>query len=640
MNVCDSNGACSESNLAIIVNPVNDLPGVESHIFTLNEDDSISGNLSDFATDSEESNLIFSLLSESQNGTIVFNNDGTFQYNPNTNFYGNDAISVEVCDSENGCTMATFAFQILPLNDAPQNQNTQLALPEDTAIQGSLSSLVNDADDESFAFSVIENAQHGTFVIHSNGGFTYAPSAQFFGQDSVLFAACDGAATCDSSWIVFTISLINDAPVVYNEEQQVLMNESVSGSVSANDIDFDEDELIYSIVDNETGGYFQLNNDGSFLFTPATDTTGLFTVAYSACDPSGLCDTGSITFYVTMAEEANTAPSAQNFAIQSCAGGTVSIALEELITDAQEESSALNVVIGTANSGSYQFDSESLTLTYQASQFASGTIAFSYYVCDNGVIAMCDTATISVQILPSSPIQITGFQLSQIDCYGEENGSLSISALSNQGVVSYAWSNGSSQQAINNLAPGKYSVVISSTAPCPINQTAQFTITQPTELIGVYSIAESNGANSVDSILVVASGGVPGYSIVWITPNGEIQNLWSVAISAGGNYSYTITDENDCEYTDNVLITSVDDPLATADVMIYPNPISHENMLEIRCNSKMITLELFDSNGSLLSITQVGNDKVSVDATQYSSGVYTVRIATDRGIITRRVVKL
>ncbi len=640
VNVCDTHGACAESFVAIIVNPVNDLPVVEPHIFILNEDDSISGNLLDFTNDPEESNLIFSLLSESQNGTIAFNSDGTFQYNPNINYYGNDAISVEVCDSENACNVATFVFQILPLNDAPQNQNAQLTLLEDTAIQGSLSSLVNDADEETITFTVVENPQHGTFVIHSNDEFTYAPSAQFFGQDSVFFAACDGDASCDSSCIVFTISLINDAPVVYNEEQQVLMNESASGSVSANDIDFDEDELIYSVLNNETGGYFQLNNDGSFLFTPATDTTGLFTVTYSACDPSGLCDTGSITFYVTMAEETNTAPSAQNFSIQSCAGGTVSIALEELVTDAQEESSALNVVVGTANSGSYQLDSESLTLTYQASQFASGTITFSYYVCDNGIIAMCDTATISVQILPSSPIQITGFQLSQIDCYGQENGSLSISAQSNQGVVSYAWSNGSEQQAINNLAPGNYSVVISSTAPCPINQTAQFTITQPSELIAGHSIQEANGINSADSIVVVASGGLPGYSIVWSTPQGIIQNQWSVAITTGGNYSYTITDDNDCEYTDNLLITSVDDRLATSDLMIYPNPISQENLLEIRCNWKMISLELFDSNGSLLSMTTVGSDKASIDAAQYSNGVYTVRIATEHGILTRRIVKL
>jgi hypothetical protein len=74
--------------------------------------------------------------------------------------------------------------------------------------------------------------------------------------------------------------------------------------------------------------------------------------------------------------------------------------------------------------------------------------------------------------------------------------------------------------------------------------------------------------------------------------------------------------------------------------MIFPNPISQEDILDIRCNSKMITLELFDSNGSLLSITQVGSDKASIDATQYSNGVYTVRIATEHGILTRRIVKL
>jgi VCBS repeat-containing protein len=640
IEVCDAQGACSTSSLEIVINSVNDSPGLVAQAFTLNEDDSISGSLSENASDAEENNLTFTLLSGGQHGTLLFNTDGYFQYQPNINFFGTDSIAVEVCDSENSCTSATFVFQVLPLNDAPISQNAQFTLPEDTAVQGSLLSLITDADDNSFNFAIIENANHGTFLINSNGGFTYAPSAHYFGADSVMFSACDGEAICDSSWIFLTVSLINDAPIVFDEVQQVLMNEPIVGSIALNDLDFDNDVLDYTIVSNSTGGVFALNSDGSYIFTPTTDTTGVFMVIYSACDPSGSCDNGSITFYVSSEQEANTPPTALNFAIQSCAGGIVSIPLVELITDAQEEPTALNVVVGTANSGSYQFDSETLTLTYQASQFATGTISFNYYICDNGVVSMCDTATISIQILPSSPIQITGFQLSQIDCYGDENGSLSITAQSSQGVVSYAWSNGSSQQAINNLAPGNYSVVISSTAPCPTNQTAQFTITQPSELIGGYYIQEANGINSGDSIVVVASGGVPGYSIVWITPNGVIQNQWSVAINAGGNYSYTITDENDCEYTDNVLITSVDDRLATADLMIYPIPISQENQIDIQCNSKMITLELFDSNGSLLSITQVGSDKASVDASQYSSGVYTVRIATEHGILTRRIVKL
>jgi VCBS repeat-containing protein len=616
------------------------LPDLISQEFSLDEDDAISSSIANYASDVEQGILSFSLLSTSQNGTTTLGIDGSFQYIPNTNFNGNDNIQVEVCDSENGCTTEMFVFNVLPLNDAPQTQHSQISLPEDTAIQGNLTSLVNDADDETILFAVIENALHGTFIVEESGSFTYAPSAHYFGQDSILFAACDGADLCDSSWIVFTVSLINDAPIVVNEEQQVLMNQSTSGSVALNDLDFDNDVLIYTITGNQPTGIFQLNMNGSYIFTPANDSTGIFLFSYTACDPSGSCDSGTITFYVTMEEEVNTPPAAQNITIQSCAGSSVTIPLEELITDAQEETSALNVVVGTANSGSYQFNSETLTLTYQASQFATGTIELNYYVCDNGVVTMCDTATISIQISPSSTIQITGFQLSQINCYGEANGSISISAQTNSGVVSYEWSNGSNQQTINNLAPGNYSVVITSSAACPVNQTAQFTITQPTELTGTYSLVEANGVNTVDSILVVATGGVPGYSIVWNTPIGIFQNQWSVAISVGGNYSYTITDGNDCQFQDNVLVTSVADRIVSSDLMIYPNPVTDANNLEVQCNGKMSTLELFDSNGSLISIEQIENYKASIDLSLCRSGVYTLRITTAQGIFTRRIVKL
>jgi hypothetical protein len=41
------------------------------------------------------------------NGTIVINPDGTYVYTPNTNFFGTDVITVQVCDSGTPGTSCT-----------------------------------------------------------------------------------------------------------------------------------------------------------------------------------------------------------------------------------------------------------------------------------------------------------------------------------------------------------------------------------------------------------------------------------------------------------------------------------------------------------------------------------------------------
>jgi len=640
ISVCDAGGLCVQSSLTIFVESINDLPILVSPVFTMNEDGVLADDLASYAFDVEDNNLAFQVIAQSENGLVVVNTNGSFAYTPNSNFNGTDSFSIQVCDAQNGCTTHMINLVVLSVNDNPQSENGLITLSEDSATQGNLNDFASDSDNETLSYSILQQPQHGTIVSNPNGEFAFAPIANYFGLDSIQFVACDNQGTCDSSWIVFEVTFLNDLPIINNEELQVFVNQSISGSVASNDVELDNENLIYSIVDDQSGGLFVMSNDGNFTYSPALDVSGLFTVSYSACDVFNACDTGTITFFVTYEEVANTAPIALNFSGQACPGGSISIDLLELISDSQEESSALNIVVGTANSGSYQLDAETHVLTYQASQFASGTISFPYYICDNGVISMCDTATISIQISPSNPIQLTGFQISQIDCYGEQNGSLSISAQTNQGTVSYAWSNGFNQQSIQNLAPGNYSVLISSNAPCPVNQTAQFTITQPAQLIGVYSIVDANGSSTADSIYVSASGGTPGYSISWITPNGNLNNQWNIAITNGGNYAYTITDANDCQYSGNVLITSIVEEYPSTDLVIYPNPIAQENRIEIRCQSIMKMIEIYDSNGALISMVQASREQQSLDTTDWSSGIYNVRVTTNEGTFLRRIVKL
>lgn len=639
--VCDSEELCSESFLTIEVIPINDLPSISSQVITINEDSDASVNLNEYASDVESSTLTFSNLGNTENGTLDFNSDGTFVFVPNENYVGTVVIQFTACDNEGGCSEGEMEINVTPINDSPQAQNAQITLSEDSATEGNFNEYVTDVDDNVFYFSVLQNTQHGTFITSADGSFVYAPSANYFGWDTLQFATRDGAGECDTSILAFEVTFVNDLPIINNEGVQIIVNYSYNGSVSENDLELDFEPLLYSIVEDNSGGNFTLDTNGNFTYTPALDTTGLFTVSYVACDPCNACEYGIITLYVVNEAKANTPPTATNFTGQLCPGGTISINLFNLISDNEESSTELNLSFGTVNSGNYQLDAETQELIYQASPFANQSIAIPYYVCDNGIIPMCDTATIILDILPESAIEITSFQTEHVTCFGAANGSIEIEAQTTLGTVNYEWSNGQESSLIDQLSAGVYSVIISSDAPCPINQTAQFEIFEPSELIASYEINDLNGTESTigDAFAITISGGTPGYTIEWTTPSTTIYNETTIDISENGSYVVTITDANDCMYSEAIVISGVHENSDSDLIQVYPNPLTEAAVLTVQSSNIMERLSVIDSNGRLVETTSPYARTTTIHSENWAVGLYTLRIQTVSGVTNSRVIR-
>lgn len=71
---------------------------------------------------------------------------------------------------------------------------------------------------------------------------------------------------------------------------------------------------------------------------------------------------------------------------------------------------------------------------------------------------------------------------------------------------------------------------------------------------------------------------------------------------------------------------------------LFPNPTTGEFRIQ---NSKFSiqSVEVFDVFGKLMSSVEVNDNTVTIDATSYASGVYFVRILTEKGMVTKRIVK-
>ena len=72
--------------------------------------------------------------------------------------------------------------------------------------------------------------------------------------------------------------------------------------------------------------------------------------------------------------------------------------------------------------------------------------------------------------------------------------------------------------------------------------------------------------------------------------------------------------------------------------VLYPNPTNGQFTIHnTQCTIERV--EVMDVYGKLLKTVEVNDNTTSIDVTNYASGVYFARVHTDKGIVTKRIVK-
>jgi gliding motility-associated-like protein len=149
--------------------------------------------------------------------------------------------------------------------------------------------------------------------------------------------------------------------------------------------------------------------------------------------------------------------------------------------------------------------------------------------------------TTSGTVTQPNQITIPGTQVSNVSCFGFSDGFININPTGGTPAFSFLWSNNQTSEDVNGLIAGNYNLIITDANNCS-NQ-FNFTITQPTLLVGSYSAIEPLCYGYSDGQLTgSASGGTLPYSFNW---NNGVPTAINANIPAG-NYTLTITDANGC----------------------------------------------------------------------------------------------
>jgi hypothetical protein len=182
------------------------------------------------------------------------------------------------------------------------------------------------------------------------------------------------------------------------------------------------------------------------------------------------------------------------------------------------------------------------TQTLNSIHFASTNVGWAV---GNGAIILKFNA--------NATCSVTANVLSNISCFGGNNGSAYASPSGATPPYTYLWTPSSQTgQTATNLSAGTYTVAVTDSAGC--NTWTTVTITQPPALTAVTSIMANvncfNGSNG--SARVVVAGGTPSYTYIWLPSGG---NGATASNLTAGTYTVMVTDANGCSATATTSIT-------------------------------------------------------------------------------------
>ncbi|MCX2680546.1 T9SS type A sorting domain-containing protein [Galbibacter sp. EGI 63066] len=228
------------------------------------------------------------------------------------------------------------------------------------------------------------------------------------------------------------------------------------------------------------------------------------------------------------------------------------------------------------------------------------------------------TGSLSAPIIITEPdeLLITNIQPIHIKCNGFSTGSITVTAEGGIRPYHYEWEQDGNDQftsvdspVLDNIPAGNYRVTVTDESGSTASFTTEFIeITQP-EAISLEAIVEDNlcYSDNQGSIDIAVSGGVSPYRYSW--DNGaeteDIMNLTS------GDYEVTITDSNDCEYTETITVGQPDGALVIEDSLVSNSTAYERNdgaiEITVTGGTAPYSYEWFSDNGFTSTEEDIAN---------------------------------
>ncbi|MFN8235240.1 MAG: PKD domain-containing protein [Bacteroidia bacterium] len=509
-------------------------------------------------------------------------NGGSYQ--PSTNFNnlaaGNYTVTVQ---DANGCTASTTTN----ITDAPS-----------AVIVNITTTPVGCNGQSDGTVDIVANSGTAPLNYSIDNGLTFQAGSFFSGlaagSYSIVVSDANGCTTTSS------INVVEPTTLILNLNSVNTTCSQTNGSVSA-------------IANGGTPAY-QFSIDAGVTFQASASFGGLATGVYSIVvqDANGCTASGSINISDAPGPHIDNVASV-DINCNGANSGSVTI---------------------TASNGTtpLQFSIDNGT-TYQSGNVFNSLSPGSYNIVVQDANGCTTTAT--ANITEPTAVVISGTPVTDVNCNGANNGSITINANGGAGTLQYSIDNGSTYQASNtfsSLSPGSYNIVVQDANGCTATGTAN--ITEPTAVVisgTPVTDANCNGANN-GSITINANGGTG--TLQYSIDNGATYQSGNVFSSLSpGSYNIVVQDANGCTTTATANIT---EPTA---VVINGTPVTDANCNG--ANNGAITINANGGTGTLqYSIDNGVTYQASITFSSLSPGSYNIVVQDANGCTTSVIANI
>jgi gliding motility-associated-like protein len=381
------------------------------------------------------------ITEQPENGTVTVNADGTVTFTPDAGFVGTDVFTYKVCDTSNPaiCQTAEVTVTVIPedakdVTTAPDDYAVMTGDPNGkSSVSGNV--LTNDAStnpDAKLSVSLVTDPASlpGKLVLNAGGSYTFTPAPGFSGPVEVIYTVCDDASPANCATATLHI-LVEPALITPTDFNVTNINVPVSGSVATNDVVPAGTSYGTPVAEttNPAGATITMKADGTYEFK-ATEP-GVYTYMVPVCAPGQTKDCPLVLLQITV--------------LDPLASDNAPVVNPDIATAKEDMPVTINVLSNdqSGNVGT-ELDPKSLTITEQPANGtvvvnADGTVTFTpkagfvgtdvftYKVCDTSNPAICQTAEVTVTVLPEAAKDVTTAPDDYAQVQGSEKGGSKVS---------------------------------------------------------------------------------------------------------------------------------------------------------------------------------------------------------------------
>jgi PKD repeat protein len=260
--------------------------------------------------------------------------------------------------------------------------------------------------------------------------------------------------------------------------------------------------------------------------------------------------------------------------------------------------------------------------------------------------------TYSITVVEPDKLELSS-SLSDVNCNGENNGAIDITAIGGTGPYVYLWSNSESTEDISGLAPGTYSIQLTDNNNCFVADS--FEITEPIVVISTFVAQKDTTYLSEGGEVQFTNTSFGASAFEWDFGDGSPANTEVSPLhvfGATGTYNMTMvaSNANNCSDTSYKSTVVMDSPLVgignelAEDLSWKVNYITNGDGLFAEFSFEeptSVTLHIFNVLGqevSRLNDVEAFRNTIKIMGPQKSVATYLIRVDIDGGSTTKKVV--